>query len=517
VRPMSVITLDVVESLDLEARALMGDADAFSEMIREWDHDLRGVVWMVVGSAHATDEVMQHSYEKAFRSIARFDGGASLKTWLHTVSLRSAIDHTRRSSYGQDDDVAELGSPPVVPDVATSAIASAELGKSFDTLEKVDQLLLMLTVGLGYSFDETATIVGLPLGTVASKVGQARTGLWNPNRTVELEAAMTKERHDTELHEFLQSRIPEPGPGYWENITNCLNEGDQGEEPSAASDASAVCPTPRGKPDDSTTAMPSVSGAWLVSHSRSLLVATVVVLIVGFGIFALGGQSADDLVDLASTSDQIGEADGPLSDGSLSAGSLSAGEGQQPDATSESTITDEVPPSTGLDPAASPYESADWPLDDAVLSSAGLGAIRIGMMVSELSVELGTTIEIETINGNMTGECGSISTPAIASEVWIMVELTSSTDAIIRRVTVSDSRWFTPSGMAVGVSEQTILDTFPGQIESSPHKYVEGNYLTFQPTDANDPSTVQFVSEGGLIVQIHAGDRNWVGLVEGCA
>ena len=178
-RPMSVVTLDVVESLDLEARALMGDAGAFSEMIREWDHDLRGVVWMVVGSAHATDEVMQRSYEKAFRSIARFDGGASLKTWLHTVCLRSAIDHTRHSPYGQDDDLAEPTSPPVVPDAATSAIASVELGQAFDTLEKVDQVLLMLTAGLGYSFDETATIVGLPRGTVASKVGQARTQLRN--------------------------------------------------------------------------------------------------------------------------------------------------------------------------------------------------------------------------------------------------------------------------------------------------------------------------------------------------
>ena len=165
-RPMSVITLDVVESLDLEARALMGDADAFSEMIREWDHDLRGVVWMVVGSAHATDEVMQHSYEKAFRTIARFDGGASLKTWLHTVSLRSAIDHTRRSSYGQDGDVAELGSPPVVPDVATSAIASVELGQSFDTLEKVADRIVLLVDGR-----VEADVPVSELGQVRSRLG----------------------------------------------------------------------------------------------------------------------------------------------------------------------------------------------------------------------------------------------------------------------------------------------------------------------------------------------------------
>jgi len=140
VRPTGVVTVGVVESSDLEARALSGDAAAFGELIREWDHDLRGVVWTVVRSAHATDDVMQNSYEKAFRSIARFDGRASLKTWLHTVCLRSAIDHTRRESYRQHDDEPELTSPPAAPDVASGAVASVELGQVFDMLDKVDQV-----------------------------------------------------------------------------------------------------------------------------------------------------------------------------------------------------------------------------------------------------------------------------------------------------------------------------------------------------------------------------------------
>lgn len=160
----------------------------------------------------------------------------------------------------------------------------------------------------------------------------------------------------------------------------------------------------------------------------------------------------------------------------------------------------------------------DWPASDAVLSSAGLGPIRIGMAVSELSAQLGTTLVIQTIDGNTAGACGSVETSdSISNAVWILVELTSATDGIIRRVSVTDGRWLTPSGMSVGVTEQTIIDTFPGQIESSPHLYVEGTYLTYQPTNANDPNTVQFVNEGGTIVDIRVGDRNWVGLVEGCA
>lgn len=172
-----MLLLEAVTSSDLEALATAGDATAFGELIRVWDHDLRGVVWTVVRSAHATDDVMQSSYEKAFRNIHRFDGTASLKTWLHTICLRSAIDHSRRETLRSHDDVDALVSPPVGPDAADQALDSIELDRVFDSLDEVGQLLVMLTAGLGYSFDETAAIVGMPRGTVASKVGRARAQL----------------------------------------------------------------------------------------------------------------------------------------------------------------------------------------------------------------------------------------------------------------------------------------------------------------------------------------------------
>lgn len=178
-RLTGVLALEVVNPSDLETSARAGDAAAFGELIRAWDHDLRGVVWTVVRSADATDDVMQNSYEKAFRAIGRFDGRASLKTWLHTVCLRSAIDYTRREAHRKHDDLTHVVASPAAQDVADGAVASVELGRVFDSLEPVEQVLLMLTAGLGYSFDETATIVGLPRGTVASKVGRARVELRN--------------------------------------------------------------------------------------------------------------------------------------------------------------------------------------------------------------------------------------------------------------------------------------------------------------------------------------------------
>ena len=172
-----MVAVEAVETSVLEARALAGDAAAFGELIRGWDPDFRGVVWTVVRSAAGTDDVMQASYEKAFRTIDRFNGQAPLKIWLHTVCLRAAIEHSRTAPQPLALDADGLGSSPAdaVPDDA----ASPELARVFDSLDRVDQVLLMLTSGLGYSFDDTATIVGLPRGTVTSRVGKARVQIRN--------------------------------------------------------------------------------------------------------------------------------------------------------------------------------------------------------------------------------------------------------------------------------------------------------------------------------------------------
>ncbi len=329
---------------------------------------------------------------------------------------------------------------------------------------------------------------------------------------------MSKDRHDDELYELLQGRIPEPAPDYWETINERLSDGGQGHEPGEDTDGSMASPMHLGKPKDPATPTSDAHSAWL--RNRNLLAAAALVFIVGVAVFALANQSSTDSIDIATASDQTGTADGSTND-STTDETAASNENDEFDqssgTTNESFDAPEGPASAPFDTPASPDESAAWPLDDAVLSSVGLGPIRIGMTVSQLSSELGTELAIDTLNGNVVGACGWITTSAIDGDVWVIVELTSPADAVIRRVTVSNSRWSTPSGMTVGVSEQTVLETFPGQIESSPHVYVDGNYLTFQPNNTNDPNTVQFVSEGGFVAQIHAGDRNWVGLVEGCA
>ena len=75
--------------------AVAGDNTAFGQLLRRHDDKMRGVVWRVVGSGAAMDDVLQEAYLKAWRGIGGYARNAAFSTWLYTIVHRTAIDWTR--------------------------------------------------------------------------------------------------------------------------------------------------------------------------------------------------------------------------------------------------------------------------------------------------------------------------------------------------------------------------------------------------------------------------------------
>ncbi len=147
---------------------------AFVELVKVHDRALRSVAWSVVRDPHALDDVMQAAYEKAFRSLDSFDGRSAMTTWLHSICYRTAIDHVRyegRRRHADLDSVRDVAAPT---GVAGPAIAGIEFAEVMNQLDRDQRVALMLTAGLGYSFDEAAEITGMRRGTLASKASRAR-------------------------------------------------------------------------------------------------------------------------------------------------------------------------------------------------------------------------------------------------------------------------------------------------------------------------------------------------------
>jgi len=159
---------------EIEALARQGDLRAFARLIRAWDNDLRGVAWSVSRSAVHTDDIMQATYEKAIGALKDFRGDSSLKTWLHTICYRTAVDHVRFEGRRSHEDPTVLDTWTTSGSTSDEALANIELSDLLAALDPHVRTALMLTTGLGYSFDEAATILDMPRGTVASHVRRAK-------------------------------------------------------------------------------------------------------------------------------------------------------------------------------------------------------------------------------------------------------------------------------------------------------------------------------------------------------
>ena len=179
------MTIDTRALSELERAARRGESKAFGRLIELWDRELRSVVWSIVRSASGTDDVMQSAYEKAFRSIGSFRGDAALKTWLHRICYRAALDHVRYERRRHHTSVTVLHDRASGESTSETALAHAELASVLAQLEPDTRALLMLTAGLGCTFDETASITGLARGTVASRVGRAKKVLREHRRSTE--------------------------------------------------------------------------------------------------------------------------------------------------------------------------------------------------------------------------------------------------------------------------------------------------------------------------------------------
>ena len=124
---------------------------------------------LVLGDERDAEDVAQDAYLKAFRSWDRFDG-ADVRAWLYTIALRLAFNQLR----GRRRWLAAIGriehrpwTDPADPDLAAALAA----------LEPRTRAALLLNVVDGYTQAEIATMLGAPVGTVASWISRGRTTL----------------------------------------------------------------------------------------------------------------------------------------------------------------------------------------------------------------------------------------------------------------------------------------------------------------------------------------------------
>ena len=159
-----------MDERDLIRRAKRGDRFAFERLAAAHQARLYTLAARQLGSHADADDVVQETLLRAWLALPRFRGDAQLSTWLYRIALNAIHDLRARARP-----TAEL--PAEVPeprDAVELGLLSSDLQLALDALEPDFRLAVVLTDVLGVPYAEAADMLGVPEGTVKSRVFRGR-------------------------------------------------------------------------------------------------------------------------------------------------------------------------------------------------------------------------------------------------------------------------------------------------------------------------------------------------------
>lgn len=159
-------------------RAKRGDERAFMTLVRHYDGGLRALAFRLLRDRERMDDALQEAYVKAFRALPRFRGDSKLSTWLYRITYNACLDElaaARRVVSLPLENVPERADPRAA--TADALATRGELAAALERLPAEDRAAVLLVDAQGFGYRDAGEILGVPEGTVASRLNRARTAL----------------------------------------------------------------------------------------------------------------------------------------------------------------------------------------------------------------------------------------------------------------------------------------------------------------------------------------------------
>ena len=168
---------------DLVRRFRGGGADAFGTLVERHQSRVYNLCLRVLGDPDEAADAAQDAFVSAIRKLHTFRGEAAFTTWLHRVTVNACYDSLRRKRrrpllhvVGDEGDDRPAPEPPA-PDHAEGVELSIDVERALSRIPDEFRVALVLADVEDLPYERIGEILGVPVGTVKSRVFRGRAAL----------------------------------------------------------------------------------------------------------------------------------------------------------------------------------------------------------------------------------------------------------------------------------------------------------------------------------------------------
>lgn len=164
---------------ELIERARGGDGEAFGQLVERYEPKVAATVVGMLGRGADADDVGQETFIRFHASLGSFRGDSSVGTWLTRIAINQSLKALKRRRTWAERFFSRDADPAIEPPVASGSATIDEreratlVQQALARLPAEHRAVVVLRVMEGYSTKETAEMLGVPQGTVMSRLSRA--------------------------------------------------------------------------------------------------------------------------------------------------------------------------------------------------------------------------------------------------------------------------------------------------------------------------------------------------------
>ena len=161
----------------LVEKARQGDQSAFRSLVEKYQNQVAATVIGMVGQTPAAEDIGQETFIRFYQSLNKFRGESSVGTYLTRIAINLSLNELRRQKRQKAHRLSGNKDIETIPD-RNPGLKQKDMKVVVQrALQKLDpkfRIVIVLRFIDGYTTEETAGILGLPKGTVLSRLARAQ-------------------------------------------------------------------------------------------------------------------------------------------------------------------------------------------------------------------------------------------------------------------------------------------------------------------------------------------------------